>query len=251
MNPQEKTIVAIPESIELNGQTYVVKDTPELMAFRVAVAQAEKSKLHSTFETLRAQIKTLQAANVVQSSAPFDMDALLSAMEHRFVTRDDLKGTIGEVIQPILSATEQQRIDDLNQYRERLIRDNEASCIPELVKGNSKEELEKSLKESIELRAKYNSPVMIPGAQQQRVVDPLIAQKMAEMSGAAPAAPAPAPVPATPAPAPAPAPAMPEVPSRAVPEVSQGPNLRQMTMDEFQQKREQLLHQLEAEFGNK
>ena len=62
-----------------------------------------------------------------------------------------------------------------------------------------------------------------------------------------PAAPAPAPVPATPAPAPA----MPEVPSRAVPEVSQGPNFKQMTMDEFQQKREQLLHQLEAEFGNK
>ena len=118
----------------------------------------------------------------------------------------------------------------------------------ELVKGNSKEELEKSLRNSIELRAKYNSPVMIPGAQQQRVVDPLIAQKMAEMSGAAPAAPAPAPVPATPA---TPASAMPEVPSRAVPEVSQGPNFRQMTMDEFQQKREQLLHQLEAEFGNK
>ena len=170
-------------------------------------------------------------------------------MEQKFVTRDDLKETIGEVIQPVLSATEQQRVNDLNQYRERLIRDNEATCIPELVKGNSKEELEKSLKESIELRAKYNSPVMIPGAQQQRVVDPLIAQKMAEMSGAAPAAPAPAPVPATPAPAPAPA--MPEVPSRAVPEVSQGPNFKQMTMDEFQQKREQLLHQLEAEFGNK
>lgn len=246
MNPQEKTTVAIPESIELNGQTYVVKDTPELMAFRVAVAQAEKSKLHSTFETLRSQIETLRAANVVQSSAPFDMNALLSAMEQRFVTRGDLKETIGEVIQPVLSATEQQRINDLNQYRERLIRDNEATCIPELVKGNSKEELEKSLKESIELRSKYNSPVMIPGSQPERVVDPLIAKKMAEMSGGAPA---PTPVPAVPATSPAPT--MPEVPSRAVPEVSQGPNFKAMTMEEFQQKRDQLLHSLEAEFGNK
>lgn len=248
MNPQEKTTVAIPESIELNGQTYVVKDTPELMAFRVAVAQAEKSKLHSTFETLRNQIETLKAANVVQSSAPFDLNALLSAMEQKFVTRDDLKETIGEVIQPVLSATEQQRVNDLNQYRERLIRDNEATCIPELVKGNSKEELEKSLRNSIELRAKYNSPVMIPGAQPTKVTDPLIAKKMAEMAGAVDSTPAPAPVPATPA---TPASAMPEVPSRAVPEVSQGPNFKQMTMDEFQQKREQLLHQLEAEFGNK
>lgn len=248
MNPQEKTTVAIPESIELNGQTYVVKDTPELMAFRVAVAQAEKSKLHSTFETLRNQIETLKAANVVQSSAPFDLNALLSAMEQKFVTRDDLKETIGEVIQPVLSATEQQRVNDLNQYRERLIRDNEATCIPELVKGNSKEELEKSLRDSIELRAKYNSPVMIPGAQPTKVTDPLIAKNMAEMAGAVDSTPAPAPVPATPA---TPASAMPEVPSRAVPEVSQGPNFKQMTMDEFQQKREQLLHQLEAEFGNK
>ena len=169
-------------------------------------------------------------------------------MEQKFVTRDDLKETIGEVIQPVLSATEQQRVNDLNQYRERLIRDNEATCIPELVKGNSKEELEKSLRDSIELRAKYNSPVMIPGAQPTKVTDPLIAKKMAEMAGAVDSTPAPAPVPATPA---TPASAMPEVPSRAVPEVSQGPNFKQMTMDEFQQKREQLLHQLEAEFGNK
>ena len=89
---------------------------------------------------------------------------------------------------------------------------------------------------------------MLPGAQPTKVTDPLIAKKMAEMAGAVDSTPAPAPVPATPA---TPASAMPEVPSRAVPEVSQGPNFKQMTMDEFQQKREQLLHQLEAEFGNK
>ena len=44
MEPNEKTIV-IPESIEIDGHSYVVKETPALMEFRQLVEKAEKNKL--------------------------------------------------------------------------------------------------------------------------------------------------------------------------------------------------------------
>ena len=51
--------VSIPESITINGVTYVVKDTPELLNFMQTVAKVEKNKLYSQFETLKEQIAKL------------------------------------------------------------------------------------------------------------------------------------------------------------------------------------------------
>ena len=56
----EKNNVNIPESVTIGGVTYAVKETPELQQFIQDIAKVEKSKLYSQFETLKAQIATLQ-----------------------------------------------------------------------------------------------------------------------------------------------------------------------------------------------
>ena len=42
----EKRNVAIPESIELNGVTYSVKETPELQSFIQEISKVERAKLY-------------------------------------------------------------------------------------------------------------------------------------------------------------------------------------------------------------
>ena len=161
MEPNEKTIV-IPESIEINGHSYVVKETPALMEFRQLVEKAEKNKLYSTFATLRQQINDLKATQVVQQSAPFDLAALVEALKGEFATREDLQDIVSKAVQPVNNDLEQRRQQELAEYRGRLIKDNEGKCIPELVKGATREEIDASMKESIALLNKYHGPFIDP-----------------------------------------------------------------------------------------
>ena len=108
MEPNEKTIV-IPESIEIDGHSYVVKETPALMEFRQLVEKAEKNKLYSTFATLRQQINDLKATQVVQQSAPFDLGALVEALKGEFATREDLQDIVSKAVQPVNNDLEQRR----------------------------------------------------------------------------------------------------------------------------------------------
>lgn len=158
MDFKEEKKVGIPESITINGVTYAVKDTPELQQFIQEVAKVEKSKLYTQFENLKAQIANLGKVKV-SGSGDFNTDAIVEKLRGTFVTKEDLQevlpGVLKEVVQPVLAATEQNRQDELKQYREKLISENIATCIPDLVKGESKEELDASLKESIRLRTSY------------------------------------------------------------------------------------------------
>ena len=231
MEPNEKTIV-IPESIEIDGHSYVVKETPALMEFRQLVEKAEKNKLYSTFATLRQQINDLKATQVVQQSAPFDLGALVEALKGEFATREDLQDIVSKAVQPVNNNLEQRRQQEL------------AECIPELVKGATREEIDASMKESIALLNKYHGPFIAPP--QGKTVDPLLvnAERRAVASGEVleiPAKPTPvkddgkSPIPV--------------VPTRAMPEVSTAPTTRKMTMEEFAQQREAILRNLEAEYG--
>lgn len=247
MEPNEEKKVGIPESITINGVIYTVKDTPELQQFIQEVAKVEKSKLYTQFENLKSQIANLGRVKVTGSS--LDVDAIVEKLKGTFITKEDfqemLPGVIKEVVQPVLTATEQNRQNELSQYREKLISENIATCIPELVKGETKEELDASLKESIRIRAAYPTPSTAGIDPAKHVSDPLIEKQAREM-GSQPITPTPQ---VDPAPTAAPAPVLPVAPRRPSPEVSGPQNVKQMPMGEFEKQREVLRQQLEAMYG--
>lgn len=247
MEQNEEKKVGIPESITINGATYAIKDTPELQQFIQEVAKVEKSKLYTQFENLKAQIANLGKVRVTGNS--LDVDTIVEKLKGTFVTKEDfqemLPGVLKEVVQPVLTATEQNRKNELEQYREKLIGENIATCIPELVKGETKEELDASLKESIRIRAAYPTPSTAAIDPNKHVTDPLIQKQAQEMVGR-PLTPTPQ---AAPAPTAAPTSAPPAAPRRPSPEVSGPQNVKQMPMNEFEKQREALKQQLEAMYG--
>lgn len=247
MEPNEEKKVGIPESITINGVTYTVKDTPELQQFIQEVAKVEKSKLYTQFENLKSQIANLGKVRVTGGN--LDVDTIVEKLKGTFVTKEDfqemLPGVLKEVVQPVLTATEQNRKNELEQYREKLISENIATCIPELVKGETKEELDASLQESIRIRAAYPTPSTAGIDPTKHVIDPLI-QKQAQEMGGRPLTPTPQ---AAPAPTAAPTPVPPAAPRRPSPEVSGPQNVKQMPMSEFEKQRETLRQQLEAMYG--
>lgn len=239
--------MGIPESITINGVTYTVKDTPELQQFIQEVAKVEKSKLYTQFENLKSQIANLGKVQVTDN---LDTDTIVEKLKGTFITKEDfqemLPGVLKEVVQPVLAATEQNRKNELAQYREKLISENIATCIPELVKGETKEELDATLQESIRLRAAYPTPSTAHIDPNKPVTDPLIAKQRKEMGVSSVQTPTPQ---AAPAPTAASAPIPPVAPRRPSPEVSGPQNVKQMPMGEFEKQREALKQQLEAMYG--
>lgn len=248
MEQNEEKKVGIPESITINGVTYTVKDTPELQQFIQEVAKVEKSKLYTQFENLKSQIANLGKVRVTGNN--LDVDTIVEKLKGTFVTKEDfqemLPGVLKEVVQPVLTATEQNRKNELEQYREKLISENIATCIPELVKGETKEELDASLKESIRLRASYPTPSTAHIDPTRHVTDPLIQKQAQEMGGQPTQTPTPQ---GAPTPTAAPTPIPPAAPRRPSPEVSGPQNVKQMPMSEFEKQRETLRQQLEAMYG--
>lgn len=246
MDEKEEKKVGIPESITINGVTYTVKDTPELQQFIQEVAKVEKSKLYTQFENLKSQIANLGKVKVTGN---LDVDTIVEKLKGTFVTKEDfqeiLPGVLKEVVQPVLTATEQNRKNDLEQYREKLISENLATCIPDLVKGETKEELDASLQESIRLRASYPTPSTAHIDPNKHITDPLIQKQAKEMVGQTQT-----PTPQTSqTPMASPAPTLPTAPRRPSPEVSGPQSVKQMPMSEFEKQRETLRQQLEAVYG--
>lgn len=243
METKEEKIVKIPESITINGVTYAVKDTPELQSFIQEVAKVEKSKLYTQFEALKAQIKALSDVQVVSDP---NIEAMLAKMKETFITKDDLKQslaeTVKEAVKPLIETDAQNKKNTLDAYRESLIKMNEGTCIPELVKGETKEEIDASLAESIRIRAKYPSPVA-PHQPQGKVTDPLLQQQFQAQEQI----PTPPAQPAFQAPSSQP---MPQVPNRPSPEAGEDSGrIRRMSQTEFANNREQLLQQLQETYG--
>jgi len=234
-HPEEKT-VAIPESIVLNGVTYSVKETPELLGLMQAVAKQEKTKLYGQFESLKNQVQLLSNVKIEPSQTPLgatQYDQLKAAIVQELLP--ELKDAVREVVQPVLDSTAQSAQETLDQYRTALLAENNATCIPELVKGNTKEELRASLAESIRLRAAYP-----PHQSTERVTDPLLASQAAALESPVEVV---APV------ARVVAPTIPQVPSIPSPEVARPDSPKTMSMTEFSQQRDSILQTLEAEYG--
>ena len=244
MNQNQQT-VSIPESITIGGVTYLVRENPELQKFIQDVAKVEKTKLYSQFENLRSQIASLNGVQVTPDSPSVSVDDIVGKLKESFVTKDTLteilSQTINSTIKPLLDANEQNQHNTLDEYRQKLIKENEATCIPELVKGNSKEELDKALAESIRIRAAYPAPGAAPSP--SPVHDPLIqqqAQQQAPQQGnKLDVAPQKAPQ----------IPNVPPVPQRPAPDAAQQKGVKTMSMKDFAAKRESLLQELNATYG--
>lgn len=247
MNEDERK-VGIPESITINGVTYSVKDTPELQQFIQSVAKVEKAKLYSQFESMKRQIDALGKVQVLPETSTVQemLEQVKSTLKEDL--RNELPSLLKEVIQPVLTATEQSRLNEIEAFKEKLLKENEGACFPELVEGNTREELLASMEKSKNLRAKYSAPFINPNAD-THVTDPLLEKQRAEMMGQqSTPTPAPAPAPAPQAPStPTVPPAAPRVPS---PEASEPTNIKRMSMSEFEKNREQLRAQLEQTYGN-
>lgn len=246
MPESKQNTISIPESVTIKGVTYLVSETPELQQFIQAVSKVEKSKLYSQFESLKEQIKNLGNVQVTEDADKQpDIKDLVDSLKSAFVTKDDLKdslkATVEEVVRPVLEATKKTQEDEIAAYREKLVTENAATCIPELVKGNTKEELDAALKESIRLRAAYPSP---GNEQKPYKGDPNI-QKQGSQPGFQ----------AEPAMSPTPngqhqVPAAPPAPHRPAADASQEPTpTKTMPMSEFAKKRDALKQQLEAMYG--
>nr|DAO11091.1 MAG TPA: hypothetical protein [Caudoviricetes sp.] len=230
--------VKLPESLTLNGVTYSVKDTPELVAFMQAVAKVEKNKVHSTIDRLKAGIAELSKVELPKEES-ISAKSIIEELKEAFVTKADMESVVAssvqKVVQPLLEESKKSAEAELNAYREKLIAENSATCIPDLVKGSTKEELDASLKESIRLRSAYPTPSTI-GQQGVHVTDPLLEQQAKQQN-----APTNAPAPAQPK-----APQMPTMggyPSPAPTDVTT--EIGKMSHEEFAKRREELIRQVQ------
>lgn len=162
-----KDIPKIPESIAINGVTFVIKDTPELLDLISTAAKVEKSKLYSKINALKTEMEQL---NRVELEIPKTLkEDILSGVEEK----------VKAIVQPLLEQNRQIQTNSVEEYRNRLLADNAGNCFPELVKGNTKEELDASLNESKQLYDKYNPNA---GNNGKPVVDPVIQQQTAQLN---------------------------------------------------------------------
>ena len=230
--------IRIPESITINGVTYKVSETPELQSLIQTVAKIEKSKLYSKYDELKAQLDSLKTADI-QGMGTISAETLES-LKGIFLTKEDLAALqsgfpemVKEVVNPLLENVEKAKVNEIEEYRNQLITANANTCIPELVKGATKEELDASLAESIRIRQQY-SPAQSP----QTVHDPLV-KEQARAAG----------VSLNPTPTPTQAPAVPPVPARPAAQPGGQPTAKGMSMEEFAKNRDMLRKQLEGMYG--
>lgn len=232
--------VRIPESLTINGVTYKVSETPELQSLIQTVAKIEKSKLYSKYDELKQQLDNLKTADI-QGMGTINADTLES-LKKIFLTKDDLASLQSQfpemvkgVVNPLLESVERNKVNEIEEYRNALITKNANVCIPELVKGTTKEELDASLAESIRIRQQYSSAPTPQGP----VHDPLV-KEQARVAG----------VTLNPTPTPTPTPAMPPVPGRPAAQPGSQPSAKGMSMEEFAKNRDTLRKQLESMYGN-
>lgn len=240
--------VNIPKSVTLGGVTYNIGETPELQQLVQAVSSVEKNKLYSKFDSLKSQIEELKNVQVVTESNQQPLDAKSIAEQIKAELKNELlpslKAEVQEVVQPLLNSTKEAKERELKEYRESIINKNLATCIPELVKGNTREELDKSLQESIAIRSKYPS-ANVPQTPQGKVTDPTLQKQagQAEFRAESPTNPVISEKGTRPS-----APIVP--PMQQQPEANTQPSrTKTMNMNDFAKNREALLNELRATFG--
>jgi hypothetical protein len=173
----------------INGVEVDTDTHPELAQWqRNVVAEAhktEKDKLYTTIDELKKEVKLLKDAPVVTTPTPtsttnnnqqpaIDVKQLVSDVTESVVARiNPAIKQLHELVEPLKNDSEFMKQASIADYRNKLIFDNQEACIPALVVGNTKAELDEALEKSkaefIRIKGLVNKTPVIP---EVPVVDP-------------------------------------------------------------------------------
>lgn len=218
----------IPDVLYINGVAHTVKDNIEIQNFIKSVAKVEKSKLYSQIEQLREQTKKLENVQIL----PDPTKAVAPSFDAAEMEKNIAK-LVDVALEEKLKAIETKKTQEqsLNEYRDSIVKENQDKCIPELVKGTTKEELDSSMADSIRLRQSYPSPNTMPtptGA----TIDPLLAKQFGEQQMIPMEA------------------ALPKIPNIPAADPSnQGKSVKAMSMEEFAKQRDNLIDGMQSLYG--
>ena len=209
--------INLPEKITLNGQEINVAESPELINLLSIAQKIEKDKLYPTIEKLKTQVteketelaklKVIGTPTPNNINQPITQDKLREEMKKiqaedkteplnaekvadilfekwSNALPDLIKAQVEKSIEPIKTATSSLFNEQLTDYRNRRLIELSDQIIPELVTGNTKDEIEQSIINSIEVRKRYQenkpanvvkpieTPGVTPPAPLPRIVTP-------------------------------------------------------------------------------
>ena len=256
--------VTIPRTINIGGQEFSVADNPELANLvslvRQDTASVEKAKLYPAIDKLKKEVEILTNAEIINPTGNADtqgMEKLISGIvEQKF---NGILDRLDEKLSPLLAASQKSEAATLEAYRNELLSANLGKCVPELVVGNSKEELESALQASVASFNNLKEQFGIKSVEEQLAKTQHTTPTATTPTPATPTTPV---TPATTAPVTTTVPASPTTPkpeeakpetivlpsspaSTAVPG-TELPNISGMSMEEFSKRREELAKNLQT-----
>jgi len=162
----------------IEGKSYNVNDIPELKSIieqdvrsatkskeeeiRKEAHRIEKDKLYTQIEDLKREMSKLKDVKVeetprTEKQPTFDTDAftksITEALTEKFSGLIDTK--LETLTRPLAQQVDYLKGANLNDYRAKLLQENQGKCMPELVVGNTKEEIDSALEQSKKLYASY------------------------------------------------------------------------------------------------
>lgn len=241
---------------ELFGQLNQLKKMNQELEGKLASMASQHNDNSNTETPVKAE--TPSTTTPASTASDSDLDA-------------KIERALSKAISPVIELIESQKAEKVQSYREQKLREFEGQLIPELVTGNSQEEIDASIEKSRQVFARYATP--------SAPAQPANGQPSAQAAPASPQASSPKPVDQTPghqAPAQPTAsprtqlqfsapegqavsganpghqtvadtyvqgqrPADPQPPASSGPEGPTSLDVRNMTMEEFKAKREELL----------
>lgn len=140
--------------IEIDGKSVDLSTIPAFQTMIAKInaqaAQQEKSKVQSQIEKLKKGIETLSKVEIKEENpSTFDPATFKTEM------LGEVRTLFEQMISPVLQSATNAEAYTIEAYRNKLIQENQDKCIPELVVGKTREELDAALTASIQVFEKY------------------------------------------------------------------------------------------------
>jgi hypothetical protein len=160
----------MPEVLSFNGQTYRISDHQELKDFvgevTKHIAVTEKTKLYAQLESLREKLATLEVEAKTGVAIDYNkIQEMISTQlkEQLAVNETNIANKVHNLLAPVVESVKTQNTESLEQFKLKLLNDNKGQCMPELVVGDTKEELIATMEKSKKLYADYaGKPPVLP-----------------------------------------------------------------------------------------
>lgn len=143
--------VAIPTTITIGGQLISINENPELANLvalvRKDTAAVEKNKLYDNYKKLQEQINALPDPTTFQQPGnAVNVESIVTAisaqMDQKF---NNLVNNFQATMSPLLKTSQDAETSRIQAYRNQLLADNQGQVVPDMVVGNSIEELDAAL----------------------------------------------------------------------------------------------------------